>query len=54
MEKMNKTFAGESFFTVGGQLDVTSIDPLTVAFIGGSLYMRIYFLGMGMESTSWI
>lgn len=37
MEKMNKTFAGESFFTVGGQLDVTSIDPLTVAFIGGSL-----------------
>ena len=37
MERMNKIFAGESFFTVGGQLDVTSTEPLTVAFIGGSL-----------------
>ena len=33
----NKVFAGNSFFTAGNKLDVSSTAPLTVAFIGGSL-----------------
>ena len=32
-----KRFAGDSFFTAAGQLDITSTEELTVAFIGGSL-----------------
>ena len=30
----NKVFAGDSFFTAGNKLDVSSTAPLTVAFIG--------------------
>ena len=37
MKESLKTFAGDSFFTPGGKLDVSSTEPLTVAFIGGSL-----------------
>ena len=37
MERKMKHFAGDSFFTAGGNLDVSSTQPLTVAFIGGSL-----------------
>lgn len=37
MEATKKTFAGTTFFTPAGQLDVSSAAPLTVAFIGGSL-----------------
>lgn len=37
MKMTEKAFAGKSFFTLGGKLDVTSQEPLTVAFIGGSL-----------------
>lgn len=37
MKDSLKTFAGDSFFTPGGKLDVSSTEPLTVAFIGGSL-----------------
>ena len=37
MKQLEKIFAGTTFFTHGGQLDVTSTEPLTVAFIGGSL-----------------
>ena len=33
----HKYFAGDSFFTAGGKLDITSTEPLTVGFIGGSL-----------------
>ena len=37
MNKNAKTFAGDAFFTAGGKLDVSSTQPLTVAYIGGSL-----------------
>ena len=37
MNKNAKTFAGDAFFTAGGKLDVPSTQPLTVAYIGGSL-----------------
>ena len=37
MNEKTKIFAGNSFFTPGGNLDVSSTEPLTVAFIGGSL-----------------
>lgn len=37
MEQSQKKLAETSFFTLGGQLNVSSKEPLTVAFIGGSL-----------------
>ena len=37
MDRKNKIFAGTTFFTHGGELNVSSTQPLTVAFIGGSL-----------------
>lgn len=37
MKQSQKKLAETSFFTLGGQLNVSSKEPLTVAFIGGSL-----------------
>ena len=35
--KKDKIFASDSFYTKSGRLDIGSTEPLSVAFIGGSL-----------------
>ena len=56
MKQLEKIFAGTTFFTHGGQLDVTSTEPLTVAFIGGSLTEgEVDYEGtsLGNENLKW-